>query len=344
MQVEVNIRDIEIHDVVAAAQRLEAVNVDIVSDGEIRRDPFVTMALVAGATTRIGLATAVTIAFARSPMVVAYAARNLHDLSGGRFSVGLGTQVKRHIERRFSESWERPGPRLREYVRAVRNIWQAWDGETELAHHGEHYNLDLMTSEFALPPSRHGKIDLAVAAVNPYNLATAARYADTVRLHPFCTPSYLTDVILPTLDDAADSRPAVVGGGFIATGGNEESVWRSREAARHRIAFYGTTRTYHPVLRHHGWGELAINLRRRADEGRWDELAELVPEEVMEEFVTSATYDRLGAALAKRYLGKLDRIQLPCPPFDAPWGDFATAVADIGSAIGDPEDSAAIRW
>ena len=335
MQVEVNVRGIDLEQVVEVARRLEAAGVDVVADGEIRRDPAVSLTMVAGATSRIRIATAVTIAFARSPMVNAYTARNLHELSRGRFSLGLGTQVKRHVQRRFSADWDRPGPRLRDHVRAIRDIWRAWDEGGSLEHRSDHYTIDLMTPEFDLGPNPHGAIDLAVAAVNPYNLATAARYADTVRLHAFGTPAHLHEVVLPELDANSDGvRPTVVGGGFVATGADEAAVVEAREASRARIAFYGTTRTYRPVLDHHGWGDLAVDLRSLADAGRWEELAAVVPDDVVDTFVTAATYDRIAPAIAERFAGLVDRVQLPCPPIEADWEGFATAVDAIRSVPG----------
>lgn len=342
MQVEVNVRGLQLADVAPAAQRLDAAGVDVLADGEIRRDPFVSLTVAAAATERIRIASAITIAFARSPMVTAYAARNLHELSGGRFSLGLGTQVKRHVLRRFAAAWERPGPRLRDYVQAVRAIWRAWDTGASLAHHGDFYTVDLMTPEFDLGPNPHGPIDLAVAAVNAYNLATASHVADTVRVHAFCTPAYLRDVILPRLEAARPAGrggPRVVGGGFVATGATEQEVARAREAARSRIAFYGTTRTYRGVLEHHGWSELADELRRRSDAGRWDALANVVPDEVVDAFTTTAGYGALGPALQARYGGIVDRVQLPCPALDGDWDAFAATVAAVQHPT-DPRTSA----
>lgn len=329
MQVEANVRGLELSQVVPAARLLEDAGVDVIADGEIRRDPLITMAILAGTTHRVGLATAVTIAFARSPMVLATAARNLNELSSGRFSLGLGTQVKRHIERRFGARWSAPGPHLRDYVRAVRDIWRCWHEGSELDHHSEHYTLDLMTPEFDLGPDPNGPIDLAVAAVNRYNLTTAARFADTVRLHPFCTSDYLTDVVLPQLDAAAGSRgrPLVVGGGFIATGADEQEVQCAREAARARIAFYGSTRTYRGVLDHHGWGELCVDLRALSEDGRWEEMSGIVPDEVVDAFATVGTYDTIASQIADRYAGSVDRAQLPCPRLDGDWEGFTAAVA-----------------
>lgn len=332
MQVEVNVRGLDLERVPDAARRLEAAGVHVLADGEIRRDPFISLALAAAATERIGLASAITIAFARSPMVSAYSARNLHEISGGRFSLGLGTQVKRHVLRRFSGSWDRPGPQLRDYVQAVRAIWRCWDEGVALDHHGPYYQIDLMSPEFDLGPDPNGPIDLAVAAVNAYNLETAARYADTVRLHAFCTPAYLREVIVPQLDRSSPEgagRPTIVGGGFIATGADEAEVAAARETARGRIGFYGTTRTYRGVLEHHGWGGLADDLRARSDAGRWSELADLVDDEVLDTFTTSAPYAGIGEAVRARYGGIVDRVQFPCPSLDDDWDGFAEAVASV---------------
>jgi probable F420-dependent oxidoreductase len=336
VQVEVNIRSVGMSALAEAAARLEATGVDVVADSEVRRDPFLTVALLAATTSRVGLASAVTIAFARSPMVVAYGARNLNEMTCGRFHLGVGTQVKRHILRRFSARWESPGPMLRDYLQALRDTWYSWENTTPLAHESANYTIDLMTPEFDLGPDPFRPIPIEVAAVNSFNVGVAASLGDAIRLHAFSTPDFVRRSIVPTLVGSAALSPQgagrpfdIIGGGFIATAVDEEGVVSQRAAARRRIAFYGSTRTYLAVLETHGWTELGTDLRALADAGRWEEMAGIVPDEVVDEFVTSGTYDEIASKIESRYGGILTRVQLPCPPDDADWDAFGAMLERV---------------
>ncbi|MBF8185003.1 TIGR03617 family F420-dependent LLM class oxidoreductase [Nonomuraea sp. K274] len=330
MRVEVSLRDVPLGDVPELAARLEQAGVDTVCDAEVTRDPLLTLMAVASATSRVELATAVTIAFPRSPMVLATQARMLADHSGGRFRLGLGTQVRRHIEERFSTAWDSPGPRMRDYVSALRAIWRAWETGGELRHEGPFYRHTLMTPEFR-PASDHAPIPVDLAAVNRYNLTTAASLCDGVRLHPFSTRAYVSDVALPTITGAArtSGEVRVTGGGFVATGATAEDVRAAREHVRRRVGFYGSTRSYLPVLAHHGLDDLGEELQRTVREGRWDELASKVDDEVLELFCAVAPYEGIGAAVGERFGGLVDAVQLPAPRGDTDWRSFARAVADI---------------
>ncbi|MGW0810880.1 TIGR03617 family F420-dependent LLM class oxidoreductase [Nonomuraea sp. NPDC002799] len=333
MRVEVTLREVPLNEVSAMAARLEEAGVDTVCDAEVTRDPLLTLMAAASVTSRVELATAVTIAFPRSPMVLAVQARMLADHSGGRFRLGLGTQVKRHIEDRFSAVWDSPGPRMRDYVSALRAIHEAWETGGELRHEGPFYRHTLMTPEFR-PRSSHGRVPIDLAAVNPYNLTTAASLCDGVRLHPFSTRAYLSDVALPTL-----ARPGrdirITGGGFVATGATPEEVRAAREHVRTRVGFYGSTRAYLPVLAHHGLEELGRELRETVRAGRWDELAPKVEDDVLDLFCAAAPYEELGPAVAARFGGLVDAVQLHAPPGDTDWAAFAKAVAAVQSC--DPE-------
>lgn len=323
-------------DVAVTAAELERAGVGGVCDSESTRDPLLTMAMAAMTTEHVGLATAVTLAFPRSPMVVAYGARMLHDQSGGRFRLGLGTQVKRHVERRFGVPWGSPGPRLREYVQALRAIWRSWQTGEPLEHRGRFYAMDLMTPEFSPGPASHGQLAIDIAAVNPYNLELAGELCDGVRLHVFSTPGYVRDVVRPRLEAGAVRAGRdltgfeVYGGGFVATGATAADVEQAREQARARVAFYGSTVAYLPVLAHHGWGALRAELREMVRQERWDELAAVVPDEVLDEFCTAATYAELAPALERRWAGLITTVQLPAPaPSPAQWDGLADACAAV---------------
>lgn len=320
MLIETSLRETTLGELTAQAALAEAVGFDVISQPEIRADPFLALALMAPATHRVRLATSVAIAFARSPMVVAYLAHGLQEVSGGRFELGLGTQVRAHVERRFSAPWDPPGPRLREYILALRAIWECWQHGTPLEFRGRYYSFTLMTPEFSPGPSRFGAPPIQAAAVNPYNLQLAGELCDGLRVHPFSTPSYLRAVILPNLERGAARAGRsplgceVIGCGFVATGGSLEVVTAMREEARRRVAFYASTPAYRAVLEHHGWGELGGALRRLIARGQWEALASLVDDAVLEQFCVSGTYEVIAERLAERLAGLVDRISIPLPP------------------------------
>ena len=318
MLVETNLRAVPLAEVQREAREAEALGFDALTMAEIRQDPFLAIALMAAATERVELATGVAIAFPRSPMTVAYGSRNLQDLANGRFSLGLGTQVKAHVERRFGARWGAPGPHLREYVLALRAIWDCWHLGTPLDFRGEYYSFTLMTPEFNLGPTPH-RMRVHLAAVNPYNTQLAGELAEALRVHGFCTPEYLRDVIWPNVRVGVERAGRslddfeVIGCGFIATGPDDESVEAERERIRHRVAFYGSTRAYRPVLEHHGWGELADKLHKLVREQRWEELSGAVSDEVLDTFCMAGRYEVIADAVGRRLGGLVDRVAVPVP-------------------------------
>lgn len=335
MFVETSLRELPLPRVAEMARLAEELGFDGLTFSEVRHDPFVVAAVGASATSRIELATSVAIAFPRSPMVVAQATHNLQELSNGRFSVGLGTQVKGHIIRRFSTVWDSPGPRLREYVQSLQAIWECWQNGTPLQYEGRFYQFTLMTPEFNLGPTPHPlRIDLA--AINPYNIETTATLARGLRVHGFNTPEYLRDVIWPAVDDAAEraGRPMddfeMIGGGFIACGTDEQAVRAAREQVRRRVAFYGSTRAYAPIFEHHGWGDLGPALRELIAQGRWGDLHTLVGDEVLDRFCMAGTYETIAERVGERLGGIVDRVSLPLPANAAELQDeIAGAVAAL---------------
>jgi probable F420-dependent oxidoreductase len=301
------------------ARRAEAVGFDYLAAPEIDGDPFLPLVAAALATERIRLRTAIAVAFPRSPMVVAQIAWGLHVNSGGRFTLGLGTQVKGHNERRFSVPWVEPAKRMREYVESLRAIWRCWEKGEPLAYEGEHYRFTLMTPEFSPRPSGLPPVPVYIAAVRPTMIRLAGRVCDGVRLHGFCTRRYLVEVALPALEAgmARAGRPRrhfeICGGGFIATGKDDAAVARAVEGIRYRIAFYGSTRTYLPVLSLHGWDDLGAKLHRLSKEGRWQEMAAQVPDDVVHAFTAVAPYASLRRAVEERFGGLSDSVELGIP-------------------------------
>jgi probable F420-dependent oxidoreductase len=302
-----------------AAAHCEELGYDYFAAPEIKHNPFTPLAVATLATKRIQLRTAIAVAFPRSPMTVANVAWDLQENSCGRFSLGLGTQVKGHNERRFSVPWSAPAARLREYVESLRAIWRTWQFEEPLQYEGEHFQFSLMPPTFRHPPSTHGAIPVYTAAVRPAMMRLAGRIADGVRLHGFCSRRYLAEVALPNveigLERSGKARQAfeVCGGGMIITAQDQDALRARLEETRYRIAFYGSTRTYAPVFALHGWDELTEKLHAYSKANRWPEMAALITDEILEAFTISGTFEELPEAISRHYGGLSDSIELVFP-------------------------------
>ena len=281
---------------------------------ETGHDPLFPLVLAATTSSRVSLEPRVAIAFPRSPMVFAYAAMDLQNLSGGRFRLGLGTQVKGHIERRFSTEWSAPGPRLREYVQSLHAIWDAWQDGTRLSYHGEHYNFSLMTPFFSPGPSDQPRPPVFVSAVNAYNCRVAGEVCDGISLHPLMSPEFLKLRILPPIADGASRAGrdvkdvSLTGSGFIITGPNKSVIEERKYAVRRQIAFYSSTRTYFTVLETHGFEDVGVRLHEMSLKGQWDEMTNLITDEILEEFAVIAEYGDVAAAVKERYDGLLNEV------------------------------------
>ena len=304
----------------AAARQAEEDGADAVTANEIKHDPFIPLAFAATATSKVALVPSVAIAFPRSPMIVANQAWDLHRHSKGRFVVGLGSQVKAHNERRFSTPWIAPAARLGEYVESLRAIFRCWETGEKLNYQGKYYNFSLMTPEFSPGPQGLPMPPIAMAAVGPLMLKTAARVADSVRLHGFATRQYLEQVVRPMLAEelAAAGKTfetfEISGGGFVATGPDAAAVKEAAEKVRYRVAFYGSTPAYRGVFDLHGVGDLGRKLTDMSKQGQWNQMAAEVPDDVLDLFVARATYDELPAAIEKRYGGIVDTVSLDFTP------------------------------
>jgi probable F420-dependent oxidoreductase len=299
-----------------AAKDAEEQGYDGLITYEIQHDPFLSLAFAAAATERVTLGTGIALAFPRSPMVVAEIGYDLHRQSNGRFHLGLGAQVKGHNERRFSVPWSAPAPRMREYVESLRAIWRCWELGEPLRYEGEHYRFTLMTPEFSPPPTGLPRIPISIAAVGPAMLKVAGRVCDGVRLHGFATRRYVEEICLPKIQEGLDAAGRhrrnfeIWGGGFLCTGADEEAVARQMEAIRYRVAFYGSTRSYHHVLRVHDWEDLGLKLHEMSKRGEWEKMPAEVPDDVVHAFAAVATYDGLADALAERFGGITDNVTL----------------------------------
>lgn len=299
----------DLAEVADEAARNEAAGLDGTFTFDGPHDPFLPVVLAAGATSRLRLSTQIAVAFARSPMTVAQTADDLQRITGGRFALGLGTQIRAHITRRFSMPWSDPVGRMREHVQAVRAIWDCWFDGVDLDFEGEHYRFDLMTPFFHPGPNEHGRPPILLAAVGPDMVALTGEVGDGLIVHPFHTAEYLAEVTWPQLDRglgrAGRSRGdlEVVAQSIVAVGTDEASVADARRSAAAQVGFYASTPAYRPVLDHHGFGDLQPRMRELTKSGRWDELPGQVPAELLDLIVTSGTPDEVGAALVERNRG-----------------------------------------
>ena len=310
---------LDLSQVPEAAKRIEAHGYDGAFTPETGHDPFLAHALAAEHTERIDLGTAVAIAFPRSPMATAQIAWDLQRLSNGRFVIGLGTQVKGHIERRYGMTWTPPGPRLKEYVLMMRAIWDSWQNGTKPSFQGEHYRYTLMTPFFNPGAIEHPNIPIHISAINPYNCRLVGEVCDGIKLHGFNTPKYLREVILPNIEKGAKKAGRdpkeieICGVGFVITGKTEEEVEKAKEPTRQQIAFYASTRTYRPVLDIEGWGELCPELFALSLEGKWQEMATKITDDMLEQFAVIGTYDEIVAKIKERSAGVIDRTTFAIP-------------------------------
>lgn len=303
----------------ACARRAEALGFDALWTSETQHDPFLPLAVAASVTSRIALGTAIALAFVRSPMVTAQIAWDLQAASNGRFILGLGTQVKAHNERRFSVRFESPGPKLREVVRALRAIWDAWQHGTKLDFKGEFYSFDLMTPFFDPGPIAQPHIPIFTAGVNAYMCRVAGEVCDGLHVHPFHTPKYLREHVRPAVEEGLRRSGRSAAGftyataAFVVLGDTEDEQRAAREAVRQQIAFYASTRTYEPVLAAHGWEGLIRELHRKSVAGDWQGMAALISDEMVDAFAVTGTGDTVAALLKARYAGLIDRLSLYQP-------------------------------
>lgn len=304
-----------IGSVASQARRARSLGFDGVMAAETSHDPFLALTMVAATEPDLDLGTAVAVAFARSPMTTAYSAWDLADLSQGKFLLGLGTQIRPHIVGRFSMPWSDPVPRMREFIVALRAIWQSWQHGEPLRFKGEHYRFSLMTPFFNPGPIAHPDVPIYVAAVGPAMCRLVGEAADGIHIHPFHTRRYLEDTAGPAIasgaarsgrDPDAITRVATL---FVVTGRDEAEMARSAAAVRSRIAFYASTPAYRAVLDTHGWG-IGDELTAMSKRGEWAEMGDLIDDEMLATVAVVAPSDRVAAAIRQRCAGAVDRLGL----------------------------------
>jgi probable F420-dependent oxidoreductase len=289
---------------------------DAVWFGETKHDPFISIALASHETTQIELGTAVAIALARSPMTMAVTANDLHVATKGRLLLGLGSQVKAHITRRFSMPWEQPVGQMREFVLALHAIWRSWHEGEPLDFQGDYYTHTLMTPFFNPGPNDYGPPPVLLAGVGAKMTAMAGEVADGFMCHGFATERYLREVVVPSLRAGRakvgrDLDGFVISGlPFVVTGTTEEEMNESAAGVREQIAFYAATPPYRAVLELHGWGELQTELNAMTKVGRWKEMGQLIDDDILNAFAVVAEPDKVAAQILARYGDLFTRLHL----------------------------------
>jgi len=319
MKIDGGLMGTDLEVLARTARELEAVGYDGVQSAETSHDPFLPLLVAAEHTDRLELSTSIAVAFARNPMVLANVAYDLQAFSKGRFSLGLGSQIKAHIEKRFSMPWSHPAARMRELVQAIRAIWAAWSTGDKLDFRGEFYRHTLMTPMFSPGPNPYGDPKIVLAAVGELMTEVAGEVADGMILHGFTTERYVREVTLPALargwEKAGKSRAdfEISGPLFVVTGATEQDFEKARAATKQQIAFYGSTPAYRPVLELHGWGDLQDELNRLSKQGEWVQMGELVDDDVLDAFAVVAEPEDIPKVLLERYGDLVDRISFYAP-------------------------------
>ncbi|NRA04530.1 MAG: TIGR03617 family F420-dependent LLM class oxidoreductase [Myxococcales bacterium] len=291
----------------AAARALEASGHALGLSAETSHDPLLPLALAAEHTEKLELMTSITVAFARSPMTLAETAHDINVLSKGRLILGLGSQIRPHITRRFSMPWSKPASRMREYILALNAIWDCWYKGEKLDFRGEFYTHTLMTPMFTPVDTEYGAPRVALAAVGPRMTEVAGEVADGIIIHAFTTEKYVREVTLPALESglakAGRSREdfMIVGPLFVVTGNDEKEFEQARRTVCKQIAFYGSTPAYRPVLEIEGFGDLQSELNLLSKQGKWDEMGERITDEILEKFAVVGLPDEIGPRMGARF-------------------------------------------
>ena len=319
MKVDTGVMAANAAEVGARAKDLEDMGYDGLLTAETGHDAFLPLALAAEHTDHIELGTGIAVAFARTPMVLAYTANDLQQLSNGRFILGLGSQIKPHIEKRFSMPWSHPARRMREYILALHAIWKSWNDKEPLRFDGEFYKHTLMTPFFAPPPNKYGPPKVFLAAVGEKMTEVAGEVADGIIIHGFTTERYVKEVTMPAIERGLkaagrDRKDFQVSGPlFVVTGTNEKEMKEAEQGVKQQIAFYGSTPAYRGVLELHGWGDLQTELNALSKQGEWVKMGELIDDQILQTFAVVAEPEGVAEELKRRYAGIVDRCSFYAP-------------------------------
>lgn len=294
-------------------RELEAMGYDGAGSAEMNHDPFFPLLLAAEHSEKIELHTGIAVAFARSPMVLANLGHDLNAYSKGRFVMGLGSQIRAHITKRFSMPWGAPAPQMRELILAMRAIWDNWYEGKPLNFSGKYYNHTLMTPAFSPTNTEYGPPKVMLAAVGPIMTRVAGEVADGLIVHPFSNEKYIREVTLPAIEQglANSGRKRedfeISYSSFVISGKDEENMEAAKAATRGRIAFYGSTPAYKGVLGVHGWGDLQAELNTMSKQGKWNEMGGLITDEMLNTFAVVGKPDEIVPEIKRRYGDFMDR-------------------------------------
>jgi len=319
MKLDTGLMPASLHDVPAAAQAAEDMGFDALWSAETSHDPFFPLVLAAEHTRRIKLGTAIAVAFPRSPMVLAQIGWDLQAQSGGRFILGLGTQIRRHNEQRFGVKWEHPGPKLREMIEMIHAIWDCWQKGTRPGFQGKFYNFTYMTPFFNAGPIQYPRPAIYIAGVNPYMCRLAGELCEGFHVHPFHSIKYLDDIVCPNvtagLKKAGRTRKDVAMSStvFVIAGDTKDEIEAAKGPVRQQISFYASTPAYVGVLEAHGWGEVGRRLTDKSKKGDWGGMAAEVTDEMLDVYATTGTYDEIADKVKEKYRGYLDRVAFYFP-------------------------------
>jgi len=332
MKIDTQMRDFDGGEIAGQAQRFERMGFDGVWTFEAAHDPFLPLALAAQATAKLNIGTNISVAFGRSPFAMAQVAWDLQRSSNGRFHLGLGTQVRAHVERRFSMPFDHPAARVTDYIRCIRAIWDNFQNGTPPTYEGPFYQFKLMNPFFNPGPIDHPDIPVYLAGVNTRICRAAGEVADGFHVHPMHSVGYLNDVVKPALNEGAKTRGRTADDMilyapvFAVTGETQAETDKLEQEVRRQIAFYGSTPNYRAVLEYHGLPDLGKELSQMARNGEWDAMTKKVPDSLLESVAVIAKPGDLGPALAKRYRGVLQRVSLYFPiaadDADETWSSF----------------------
>jgi probable F420-dependent oxidoreductase len=312
----------DLHKAGAAAKEAEAAGYSGVWTAETSHDPFFPLLLAAEHTETLELGTSIAVAFARNPMTLANIGWDLQAYSKGRFNLGLGSQIKPHITKRFSMEWSHPAPRMREMILAIRAIWDTWENGTPLSFRGDYYTHTLMTPFFT--PDRadlagFGVPKIFLAGVGELMTEVAGEVCDGFLCHGFTTEKYLREVTIPALERGRAKAGKtmegfeIVGPSFVVTGNTEEEMAAAAAGTRQQIAFYGSTPAYRGVLDIHGWGGLQDELNTLSKAGKWVEMGNLIDDEILNTFAVVGEPETVAPELHRRYGDVIERISFYAP-------------------------------
>lgn len=310
---------LDVRTIVEGAGEIESLGYHGIAVEECKDDPYQQLTLASVNTSKLELATSVAMAFPRSPTITAMSAWTLQKASSGRLILGLGSQVRGHIKRRYGMEWTAPAPRMRDYILAMKAVWRCWQQSEPLQHNGDHYKLDLMVPLFDPGPIDHPEIPVHISAINTNMCGVVGEVADGIRLHPVCSPKYIEEVMVPAVARGAARSQRNADDidwcmkPLIATAPDESSLDQVAESVRARVGFYLATPAYKAAFEVHGWGDQVDQAASLSREQRWDEIPALVGDDMFYTIATVGTYDRIASLLNERFGSLIDRVEFSIP-------------------------------